>query len=258
MNFLNNPRKAIVFYCFINLKLKKIFIVNHKCGVSYFNHLFTKKFLGETKYIDWKNTYQLGDWHLAVTREEIQNFSNQYDERRFDKIMITRNPYNRSLSFFSNTFWDVKSKVRMKHYAPTWKTMAEVKYEELDKLREKGCLKEAFAIFLDIQWNNPTKGVKHTNSMNEGLGDEHIYPQSLAYKGLLTDVEFIDIKDSRSERVTEFLGFNEVLIHSSRNSSSNSRRVLDDDFFDGLDLKAFNEFYRDDFGLGYKICVGAD
>ncbi len=256
MTFLNNPRKAITCYCFINLKLKKILIANHKCGVSCFNHLFSKKYFGKTKYIDWQNTYQIGDWHLAVEREEIQNFTDQYDEREFEKIMVTRDPYDRALSFFTHTFWDDAHR-KPTQYIHAWKEMAGGRHEELKELREKDRLKEAFAMFLDIQWNNPTDGVKHIHTMNNGLGDEHLYPQSLAIKGLLTDVEFVDIKDSQSDRIMEFLESKVELGLNSRNSSSNSKRVLEDGFFDGFNLKAFNEFYRDDFGLGYKICIGA-
>lgn len=250
MSFLNRPRKAITCYCFINLKQHKIIILNHKCGISYFNHLFTKKFLGEAIYIDWKNTYQLGDWHLAVTREEIQNFSDQHDEREFHKMMITRNPYDRSLSFFTNTFWDNDGRKKM--YTHTWKEMAGDRHPELLRLKEEGEFKETFEMFLDIQWNHPTDGVRHIQTMNNGLGDEHLYPQSLACKDILTDVEFIDIQDCQI--AVEFLGFRVELKPGKKNPSSNSARVLDDGFFDDLDLTVFNEFYRDDFGLGYKIC----
>ena len=248
MTFLNKPRKAITCYCFINLKLKKILIINHKCGVSYFNHLFTKKYTGETRYIDFRNEYQLGDWHLAIVREEIQNFASQYDEREFDKIMITRNPYDRALSFFTHTFWDNAHR-KPAQYIHTWGEMAGNKHKELKELREQDDLKKAFSIFLDIQWNNPTEGVKHIHTMNNGLGDEHIYPQSLAYKGLLTTMEFVDIKDSQSNHVMDFLGFSEELNPRLKNSSSNSIRVLEDGFFDDMELTAFNEFYRDDFEL---------
>ena len=247
MNFVNNPRKAVTCYCFINLELKKIFIVNHKCGISYFNHLFTKKFLGEAKYIDWKNTYQLGNWNLALTREEIQNFTDQHDEREFRKMMITRNPYDRALSFFTNTFWDNNGQKEM--YIHTWKKMVGDRHSELLGLKEAGKFKEAFNIFLDVQWTNPTEGAKDICSRNNGLGDEHIYPQSLAYKGLLTAMKFVDIKYSQSEHVMSFLEFREELKFVASNPSSNSVRVLEDGFFDDLDLTAFNDFYRDDFEL---------
>lgn len=253
MYFLNNPRKAITCYCFINLNLKKIFIANHKCGVSYFTHLFSQKYTGKSQYIDWKNTYKLGDWYLAVEREEIHNFANQYNEQEFQKIMVTRNPYDRALSFFTNTFWDVPSRTNDRLYAPTWKEMAGDRLEKLEELRNKKQFKEGFTMFLDIQWNNPTDGVKRIRTINNGLGDEHLYPQSLAYKGILTDVAFVDI--AKSPSVAGFLGINEEICQSARNPSSNSRRVLEDGFFDDLDLTAFNEFYRDDFGLGYKICA---
>lgn len=254
MNFLNNPRKAITCYCFINLNLKKILIANHKCGVSYFTHLFTKQYNGESRYIDWKKEFQFGDWHLATEREEIQNFSNQYEESKFKKIMITRCPYDRALSFFSNTFWDSSERTEI-IYLEAWKTMMGNRIEELIHLKEQGEFKEGFKMFLDIQWNNPTEGVEHIKSENGGLGDEHLYPQNLAFKDILTNVKFIDVKDCKS--ASKFLEFEKDICPSARNPSSNSKRVLENDFFDDLDLKAFNKFYRDDFELGYKICKGA-
>ena len=50
-----------------------------------------------------------------------------------------------------------------------------------------------------------------------------------------------------------FLGFGEELKLGAKNPSSNSVRVLEDGFFDDLELTMFNEFYRDDFGLGYDL-----
>ena len=256
MTFLNRPRKGITCYCFVNLNLKKIFIVNHKCGITYFNQLFRRKYLGETGYIKFKEEYQFGDWYLAINPEEIQNFARQYDEREFAKMMITRNPYDRVLSFFTNTFWDVGEK---RGYMGPWRTMTEDRFEELADLKEKGDFKKGVKLFFDVQWINPTKGAKDRNSINYGYGDEHLVPQSAACE-FLTDVEFIDLNDApptgaRTKYVMDFLDI-EVAGQVPVNRSSNSRRVLEDGFFDDLDLTAFNEFYRDDFGLGYKICNG--
>lgn len=246
---------SVVFFNYINLDSKKIFITNHKCGVTYYHHLLSQTYLNRDGYIDVSEHFQLGDWHLVVNLDEMQRFTKEHDEKEFRKLMITRNPYARVLSFFMNTFWDGGNCAAS--YRWYWKELAGVKFEHLAELRRLGALKEGVEVFFNCVWNNAAPPFCLESW---GYENNHLCPQSLACEGL-TDVEFIDIRKTPPTGEKTFYVLNDFLgmkmlpnlpVNASSFSTNPSVRCQPHLLLP-RDLTAFNKFYRDDFKLGYQL-----
>lgn len=252
---------GVVFFNYINLESKKIFVTNHKCGVTYYHHLFSRTYLNRSGYIDVSEHSQLGDWHLVVNPDEMQRFTKEHDEKEFRKLMITRNPYARVVSFFMNTFWDNQTPTQKElvetfslHYS---QQLLGAKFDHLVNLRQLGALKEGVEVFFAAVWNSSTPPFCLESW---GYENNHLCPQSLACEGL-TDVEFIDIHKTPPTGEKTFYVLNDFLgmkmlpnlpVNASSFSTNPSIKYRPHPLLP-RDLTAFNEFYRDDFKLGYQM-----
>ena len=254
MNFLNKPRTGSQFRAFINLKDKKIFLVNHKCGLSYYETTFVQNHSGIQSHIDIHNCYQLGDWGIATQHSELKQFRKDYTESKFCKVMITRNPYERLLSFFTNTFWDCWKDPVKRGYSDLYKAVLGSEYKKLLASAANNDLKKAFNLMIKKFFINPNDAAKLHMQGNEGYGDEHLTPQVKIMRGF-TDVETIDIKDGPPEgkhsgKIAEFLGME--MRASTANRSSASDITDSRSLFYPENLAYIANHYRHDFELGYS------
>lgn len=270
-SFLNNPRTGNHFRVFIHLEFKKMFLINHKCGLSYYEHLFTDNFYAEPRYIDQKEILEIEGWWLAVQHEELVRFLKQYDETEFEKIMITRSPYDRLVSFYTNTFWDhadkptytepTKAGKNGRSYSEAYRWVYGRQYDYALKLVAQRQFNKSFELFLENFFINPTQGAIARSQLNQGYGDEHLAPQSAIYQDKeITGIQFIDIDDGPPEgdkefQILDFLAMDNTIIRPvNRSSASRRRKVVPSvRHFPNYALPTINEFYKDDFEMGYEM-----
>jgi hypothetical protein len=247
-------------------------LINHKCGLRYYEHLFTENFYGEASHISQKEIWGIEDWHLAVQHEELAKFLEQYDEREFSKMMITRNPYERLVSFYANTFWDhakkptytdpAKAGQNGRGYSVVYRKLFGKDYDTALEIMESGRFQQGFDMFLDCVFIHPTPGALKHAIANQGYGDAHLSQQSMIYKvNHLTDIQFIDLhagppKGDQTQEVMDFLELEEMVSKPVNRSSASVRRKVKEsqEYYNPDTSPVINEFYRQDFeDFGYEM-----
>tara|TARA_Y100000034_G_scaffold120740_1_gene164048 strand:+ start:245 stop:1111 length:867 start_codon:yes stop_codon:yes gene_type:complete len=275
MQFLNDPRTGNQIRVFINLKQKKMLILHHKCGLSYYEHMLTENFYGDRRHI-YPETPMIEDWCLVVQHEELTRFLEQYQETDFSKVMVTRNPYERLVSFFANAFWDhahkptytdpAKAGKNGRGYSSVFRRVYGEDYDAALEIVRSNRFQKGFDMFLDRFFVHPTPGAIDLAAGNQRYGDPHLAQQSMIYRvNHLTNIQFIDLYDGppfgeQSQHVMDFLELDEMIDRPVNSSSASTRRKAKkpESYFNSETFEVVNEFYRSDFeDLGYKMVTNS-
>jgi hypothetical protein len=131
-----------------------MFMISHKCGLAIYEHLFSKTYNQQMKFIQPITiVQQIGNWHIIIEHEERDSFLEEFDEKEFSKMMITRNPYDRLLSFYTNSFWDCATKPDYaEKKAPHYNAYLQIygdDYEAVVEQIQKHGFQHNFNVFLD-------------------------------------------------------------------------------------------------------------
>lgn len=241
---------------------------SHKCGVATYEHLINQHHSGDKDFLKVYKIKKIGNWDIIKHFDEIDLFVNQYNQSQFKKVMITRNPYDRIISFFTNSWWDQVLKAeysteKVAHY-DFYQIIYGNKYEEVLDLRKYGDFQESFDFFLNSYFVNPTIGSIAEKQTNGGFGNVHLIPQSAKYRRennevLLTDIKFIDVKDGlpnghQSNYLLKFLELpktNDQLFNKSSGTKRRSAKPASE-YFSPEVKKVIDEVYANDFSdFGY-------
>ena len=254
---------------FVDLDLKRMFMISHKCGVAIYEHLLSMTYFGKMNFLQPITEIQkVGNWLVLIEFDEVDEFLKQYNETEFSKIMITRDPYERMLSFYTNSFWDHATQLhemkdKIAHYE-TYQLIYGDRYDEVVEQAKTNDFQKGFNIFMDSTFVNPTPGALEERQSNNGYGNIHFIPQSSKYrrgdKIVLTDIQFIDIRDGiphgpSTQTILDFLGVEDMMIKRPINISSNTQKNRNKawQYFSHEALKIVNEMYHYDFtDFGYS------
>ena len=246
------PNNSKEFMGFINLKEKKILLVNYKVGSTTLGTSFNHKIGKKTGIVD-ESDRVFGDWNMVVSTKEMRLFTGSYDETEFSKMIVTRDPYTRNVSFFCKVFWDNELGIYIKWFRFVF---GDETHQRLRALREQGEFVEAFNLFADSFWGKNlylrSMGYEAGLTMHN-RGDMHIMPQTRCFKGILSGVESVDLSNNMTERVQEFTGILEPDGWTrNRWSRSTACQLVKDSgglevVFPPSSVAQFNRFYYHDF-----------
>tara|TARA_Y100000034_G_C6848173_1_gene384456 strand:+ start:286 stop:942 length:657 start_codon:yes stop_codon:yes gene_type:complete len=162
---------------FVDMDLKKMFMISHKCGIALYEHLLSMTYLQKMNFLQpIPLVHKVGNWWVVIEFDEVDEFIKNFDETEFSKLMITRDPYERLLSFYANSFWDYAHKPtpyirdKMTHYE-TYTLVYGDRYDEVVEQIKTGDFQEGFNIFMNAMFLNPTPGALEERASNKGHGN---------------------------------------------------------------------------------------
>lgn len=270
MIFINRLRNDGICRIFVDVDQKKMFMISHKCGLAIYEHLFMRTYRQQDGFIQpITQVHQIGPWHIIIQNEELDSFLEEFDETEFSKLMITRNPYDRLLSFYTNSFWDFVNKLNYaEEKPPHYRAYRQIYGEDYDAVVEQTRthnFQHNFNTFLDAMFVDPTPGALEHRQTRGGHGNIHLIPQSAKYrrgdKRVLSDIQFVDLRDGiptgkHKDKVLDFLGVEDIIREPMNVSSGTQRRAKKRswEYFSPEALKVVNEVYHFDFvDLGYGM-----